>query len=82
MTGVFAAESLGGLGLAEGISIIDQVGVQALAVIVTIIWSALFSYIILKLLDYTLGIRVTSDEEVQGLDIVLHEETGYHNINS
>ena len=82
LTGVFAAESLGGLGLAEGISIIDQVGVQALAVIVTIIWSALFSYIILKLLDYTLGIRVTSDEEVQGLDIVLHEETGYHNINS
>jgi len=50
---------------------------SALAVVVTIIWSALFSYLILKLLDSWLGLRVTPDEEVQGLDTVLHEETGY-----
>ena len=80
LTGVFAASSLGGLGLAEGVSIIDQVGIQALAVVVTIVWSAFFSYIILKMLDILIGIRVTSDEEVQGLDISLHEETGYHNL--
>jgi Amt family ammonium transporter len=77
LTGVFAASSLGGLGLKEGVSILQQVGVQALAVVVTIIWSALFSYLILKLIDSLIGLRVTSDEEVQGLDTTLHEETGY-----
>ncbi|MDD5276959.1 MAG: ammonium transporter [Methylovulum sp.] len=77
LTGVFASTSLGGLGLPEGVSILDQVGVQALAVVVTAAWSGLFSYLILKLLDKWLGLRVTADEEVQGLDTVLHEETGY-----
>ena len=77
LTGVFAASSLGGLGLAEGVSIMDQVSVQALAIMVTISWSAFFSYMILKGLDKLIGLRVTPDEEVQGLDTVLHEETGY-----
>lgn len=77
LTGVFAASSLGGLGLPEGVSILNQVGVQALAVIVTAAWSALFSYLILKGLDKWIGLRVTPDEEVEGLDTVLHEETGY-----
>jgi len=77
LTGVFAASSLGGLGLADGVSMMHQVGVQALAVLVTALWSALFSYLILKGLDKWIGLRVTPDEEVQGLDTVLHEETGY-----
>ncbi len=80
LTGVFAASSLGGLGLDDGVTIMDQLGVQALAVIVTIIWSGLFSYVILKLIDKMIGLRVSSDEEVEGLDIVMHEETGYHNL--
>jgi Amt family ammonium transporter len=80
LTGVFAASSLGGLGLAEGVSIADQVSVQALAIVVTIIWSAGFSYGILKIIDMIIGLRVTSEEEIEGLDIVLHEETGYHNM--
>ena len=77
LTGVFAASSLGGLGLPEGVSIIKQVGIQALAISATILWSGLFSYLILKGLDKWIGLRVTPDEEVQGLDTVLHEETGY-----
>ena len=80
LTGVFAASSLGGLGLADGVSIIDQVSVQALAIVVTIIWSGGFSFCILKLIDKSIGLRVTSEEEVEGLDIVLHEEVGYHNL--
>ena len=79
LTGVFAAKSMGGLGL-EGVTIMEQVGVQSLAVVVTIIWSAGFSYLILKGLDIIIGLRVSEDEEVQGLDIILHEETGYHNL--
>jgi len=77
LTGVFAASRLGGLGLPDGVSILDQVGVQALAIVVTAFWSALFSFLILKLLDKLIGLRVTLDEEIQGLDTVLHEETGY-----
>lgn len=80
LTGVFAASNLGGVGLAEGVTIGQQVGVQALAIIVTIAWSALFSFLILKGLDKCIGLRVSSDEEVQGLDQVLHEETGYLDI--
>ncbi|NOQ16138.1 MAG: ammonium transporter [Methyloprofundus sp.] len=78
LTGVFAAESMGGLGLS--MSMLDQVGVQTLAVVVTVAWSAGCSYVILKVLDGVMGIRVSEDEEVQGLDIILHEETGYHNL--
>jgi Amt family ammonium transporter len=81
LTGVFAATQFGGLGLPEGVTIAHQFGVQALAVFVTAIWSAIFSYAILKILDAWIGLRVTSDEEVQGLDIALHEETGYHSLN-
>lgn len=77
LTGVFAASSMGGLGLAEGVSIPHQVGIQALAIVVTAVWSGVFSYLILKLLDKWLGLRVSGDEEVEGLDTVLHEETGY-----
>jgi len=77
LTGVFAASNMGGLGLAEGVSIPHQVGIQALAVVVTAVWSGVFSYLILKVLDKWLGLRVSSDEEVEGLDNVLHEETGY-----
>ncbi len=79
LTGVFASESFGGLGL-NGVSISQQVGVQAFGVMVTVVWSALFTYIILKLIEKMLGLRVTIDQEMEGLDIVLHEESGYHNL--
>ena len=77
LTGVFATSGLGGLGLAEGVTILDQISVQALAIIVTASWSAFFSFLILKLLDKWIGLRVTIDEEIEGLDTVLHEESGY-----
>lgn len=80
LTGVFASAGFGGLGLADGVTILHQVGVQALAIAVTLGWSALFSYLILKLIDRIIGLRVSHDEEIQGLDQVLHEETGYLNL--
>ncbi len=79
LLGVFATESMGGLGLGDT-SMLEQVGVQVLAVVVTIIWSALLSYLILKGIDKIIGLRVSVDEEMEGLDTVLHEETGYHNL--
>ncbi len=77
LTGVFASAELGGMGLANGVSIVHQVSIQALAILVTIVWSAVISYLTLMALNKAIGIRVNADEEVQGLDTVLHEETGY-----
>ncbi|MEE9355775.1 MAG: ammonium transporter [Methylococcaceae bacterium] len=80
LTGVFAATSLGGMGLSEGVSIAQQVGIQAIAIISTIAWSATISFLILIILKATIGLRVAPEEEIQGLDIVLHDETGYQHL--
>jgi len=77
LTGVFVVGSLGGAGLAEGVSMGQQLGVQAIAVGATIVYGAIVSYIILKLIDAIIGLRVTEEEESQGLDIALHDERAY-----
>ncbi|MDP6792303.1 MAG: ammonium transporter [Arenicellales bacterium] len=78
LTGVFVAGSLGGVGLAEGVSIGQQVGKQAIGVVATIIYTGVASFIILKVIDMVIGLRVSSDEESEGLDIALHDERGYN----
>ncbi len=86
LTGVFAAPSLGGTGVFDYVanavnpeySIVDQVIIQATAVGVTILWSAVVSFIAYKLVDIVLGLRVTEEEEREGLDISSHGETAYH----
>jgi Amt family ammonium transporter len=77
LAGVFVA-TLGGAGLAEGMTVGSQVWVQFIGVIATIIWCAFASWVILKVVDAVIGLRVDRDEETQGLDIVLHDETGYN----
>ena len=75
--GLFVA-TLGGVGLAEGMTVGGQVWVQFIGVAATFVWCAVLTWIILKLIDAVIGLRVGSDEETQGLDIVLHDETGYN----
>ena len=70
--------TLGGVGLAEGMTMAGQVWVQFIGVAATFAWCAVLTWIILKLIDAVVGLRVDSDEETQGLDIVLHDETGYN----
>ncbi len=77
LTGVFVAESFGGVGLAEGNTIAAQVGVQALGVGITIVWSGIVAFIAYKVADLTVGLRVTEDQERQGLDTVSHGESAY-----
>jgi len=77
LTAVFAATEMGGLGLADGVTVMSQVTVQFIAIFATIIWSAFFTFVILKVLDSTLGIRVSIEQEQEGLDVVLHDERGY-----
>lgn len=78
LTGVFAAEIFGGFGLGEGIATISaQVGVQVLGVVVTILYAGILSIVIFKLIDWTIGLRVTEEQEIQGLDLSLHDERNY-----
>jgi Amt family ammonium transporter len=70
--------TLGGVGLSEGMTIGGQVWIQFIGVAATFVWCAVLTWIILKLIDAVIGLRVDSDEETQGLDIVLHDETGYN----
>ncbi len=78
MTGVFVAEGLGGVGLSEGMTIGTQVWAQLLSIIVTVVWSGVLSFIILKIVDAMVGLRVEEDEERQGLDLSQHNERGYN----
>jgi ammonium transporter, Amt family len=77
LTGVFAAVSLGGAGFTVQKSMLAQVGVQALGIGVTMIWCGLITLLLLKLLDATLGLRVSEESESEGLDLASHGERGY-----
>ncbi|MFQ6021464.1 MAG: ammonium transporter [Acidiferrobacterales bacterium] len=77
LTGVFVGV-LGGAGLAEGVAMGRQVGIQFVGVIATITWCAVASLIIFKLLDITIGLRVSEEQETEGLDLALHDEKGYN----
>jgi Amt family ammonium transporter len=70
--------TMGGVGLAEGMTVAGQVWIQFIGVAATLVWCAVLTWIILKLIDAVIGLRVSDDEETQGLDIVLHDETGYN----
>ena len=77
LAGVFVA-ILGGVGLAEGMTMGGQVWVQFVGVAATFVYCGIATWIILKIVDVIIGLRVSGDEETQGLDIVLHDETGYN----
>ena len=76
LTGVFSSATFGGSGI-EG-TIGSQVLAQMIGVIVTIIYCGIVSYIILKVIDKTMGLRVSEEQESDGLDITLHGERGYN----
>jgi len=81
MAGIFASTELGlfsGQGLADGInSIGEQLTVQLTGIVAVGLYTAVATYIILKLIDIICGLRVTEEEETEGLDVVLHNESGY-----
>ena len=78
LTGVFSATALGGSGLGDGNDGIGaQVFAQLVGVVATVIYCAIVSWILLKIIDAVVGLRVDEDEESEGLDIASHDERGY-----
>jgi Amt family ammonium transporter len=78
LTGVFVAQALGGAGYAEGTTMGAQVLVQIGGVLVTALWCGAITWILLKITDALVGMRVANEEETEGLDTVLHNEKGYN----
>ena len=77
LTGIFVSAEYGGMGLPDGVTVVQQLGVQALGAVATDGWCGLVTYVLLKLINLVTPLRVTEDEETEGLDLVLHEERGY-----
>ncbi|MFG6412597.1 ammonium transporter [Roseateles sp. DC23W] len=89
LTGVFNSPNLGGpsavgdwvtvaMVAPDAYSIASQVWIQTKGVLLTIVWSGVVSVVAYKLVDLTIGLRVTEEEEREGLDISSHGETAYH----
>ena len=80
LTGVFASQSLGGTGglTPDTFTMGGQVWIQVKSVLFTMVWSGVVSFIAFKIADLTIGLRVTEEEEREGLDISSHGETAYN----
>lgn len=76
LTGVFASKALGGFGPYD-IGMAAQVMAQVKGIVLTLVWSGLVSFVLLKVIDATVGLRVSEQVERQGLDLSEHEERGY-----
>ena len=80
LAGIFASDALGvfsGQGYNEGMNMVRQGSVQLVGIIATFAYTAIISYILLKLVDKLLVLRVDEEDEVRGLDLVEHDERGY-----
>ncbi|MED5535560.1 MAG: ammonium transporter [Pseudomonadota bacterium] len=78
LTAVFSATALDGLGLDEGVTISNQLVTQVLGILATVAWTAIASFVLLKVVNVISPLRVSDDEETEGLDLVLHKERGYN----
>ncbi len=80
LAGVFASDQLGvfsGQGYNEGMTMGSQVGIQAIGVLATFTYTAIVTFVLLKIITAVMGFRVDSDQETMGLDLTLHDERGY-----
>jgi Amt family ammonium transporter len=77
LTGVFVSAAAGGIGYANGMTMGRQIAVQALGVAAAIVWCGLLTFVILKVIERVVGLRVGEDQEREGLDLAEHGERGY-----
>ncbi|HSR55906.1 MAG TPA: ammonium transporter [Alphaproteobacteria bacterium] len=76
LTAIFGATALGGLGASE-LTIAGQLGIQAIGVVATVVYTAIATFIIVKIVKALVGLRVDPEEEQEGLDVNTHGERGY-----
>jgi Amt family ammonium transporter len=76
-TGIFVSPALGGVGV-DGYAMGSQVVTQATGVLITIVWSGVVSFVAFKLIDMTMGLRVSEEQEREGLDTASHGERAYN----
>jgi len=80
LAGIFASSELGvfsGQGYAEGMAMTSQLKVQIIGVVSVLVYTAVLTYVILKLVDLLVGLRVDAEQETYGLDLSQHDERGY-----
>lgn len=77
LTGVFTASFLGGVGYSDGMTLSKQVLIQLISVVITVIWSGVVAYTSFKIADKLVGLRVSEEEEHDGLDLTTHGERAY-----
>jgi Amt family ammonium transporter len=80
LAGIFASSSLGlfsGQGYAEGMTMGSQVGVQVVGILAVAVFTGIMTFVLLKIVDLTLGLRVNAEDESMGLDTSQHNERGY-----
>ena len=77
LTAVFSAAAFGGVGLDEG-GVSGQFVAQVVGILATLVWCVVASFVLLKVIDMIVPLRVSAEEETEGLDLVLHEESGYN----
>jgi ammonium transporter, Amt family len=75
-TGIFVSPALGGVGV-DGYTMLGQVIIQAKGVLITIVWSGVVAFVAFKLVDMTIGLRVSEEQEREGLDTASHGERAY-----
>ena len=79
LCGVLMSSNFGGVGFDEGLSAFDHIKIQIYSVLITLVWTAFFTYVILKIITLITPLRVSEEEEITGLDTTSHGESGYNN---
>jgi Amt family ammonium transporter len=78
LTAIFVSAAFGGIGYPENVTMGSQIVTQLAGIAAVGLWSAVLTWVLLKLVDAVSGMRVTGEEETEGLDTVLHNEKGYN----
>ena len=78
LTAPLMSVAIGGIGYGDGVTMGSQFGVQVLGVATAAAWLAVATYVLLKITQAVVGLRVSPEAETQGLDLASHGETGYN----
>jgi Amt family ammonium transporter len=78
LTAIFVSATFGGVGYPDKVTMGEQFMTQLIGVAVTAVWSGVLTWVLLKLVDAVVGMRVASEEETEGLDTAMHNEKGYN----